>query len=72
MKIRYGKIKNTSSTYNGVDRIGDYGCDKEGYSFFYTKNGWKCVSQAAYEANYWKKKYEKLKAKTKQSMFKQQ
>jgi hypothetical protein len=65
MKVRYGKITNTSAKYNGINRIGDYGSDKEGFSFVYTVSGWKVCNQPVYEANYWKKKYEKLKAKTK-------
>ncbi len=59
-EIDYGEIKNISSEFNGTDRIGDYGEGKDKHKFCYTEKGWKPFFPDAYEAYYWKKKYEEL------------
>jgi hypothetical protein len=64
MKLKYGKITNDNTEYAGVDRIGDFGKDKDGFGFFYTKEGWRPQNPTSYELHYWKKKYQALKAKT--------
>jgi hypothetical protein len=61
--MKYGKITNIATGYNGTDRMGDYGSDKDGFMFVYTINGWKPTNNDSYQANYYKKKYLALKKK---------
>lgn len=59
-KIEYGEIKNLNSDHRKVTLLGDYGIDKEGNYFCYTKVGWQPINPDKYEANFFKKKYKEL------------
>lgn len=61
--IDYGEITKLSSRYITSVRNGDYGTDKYNNIFTYTPHGWEPINKSAYEAFYWKKKYEELKNK---------
>jgi hypothetical protein len=63
MTPKYGKITNIATDFTGVNRIGDYGKDKDGIMFCYLSTGWRPTNLQAYEINYWKKKYLALKKK---------
>ncbi len=65
--MEYGEIRNINTGNNGANRIGDYGLDEDKNQFTYTKEGWKPINPDAYEAKFWKKKYEQLNRKYEQT-----